>query len=368
MSIKNTIKNWVLCSALLAALPITVTAGNKAEIGVVKDFKVTSQLASRDQAVRMFEGEFFRDPYIYLGPDDYYYLTGTRRHHLSGGSKKDWTSEGVELWRSKDLSSWELLAVPRRLGDLSWVDGLKAHSDEVGKGNARVWAPEIHFINDKWVIVHTTSVRKAMLYVADKAEGPYVETELSTTIDHKHDPSFFHDDDGKVYLTHRVDTVVEMTPDFNELTDNEFKVKPANRKMGHEGLYLTKVNDRYVIFGTAWSTDKIGRGSYNMYYATATDIRGPYSDRRYMGRFLGHGTPFQDREGQWWTTAFQNGKTMDFNTITKAKGLEKKKYTVFKDGIYLVPLELTVKSDGDVFFTPLDSRLVQPGPEEVQKF
>ena len=53
-------------------------------------------------------------------------------------------------------------------------------------------------------------------------------------------------------------------------------------------------------------TGKMRRGSYNLYYATADQIGGPYSERKFVGRFLGHGTPFQDHEGRWWCTAFFN--------------------------------------------------------------
>jgi len=35
------------------------------------------------------------------------------------------------------------------------------------------------------------------------------------------------------------------------------------------------------------------RGSYNLYYAVADKITGSYGERKFAGRFLGHGTPFQ---------------------------------------------------------------------------
>ena len=48
-----------------------------------------------------------------------------------------------------------------------------------------------------------------------------------------------------------------------------------------------------MLFGTGWSTGQMRRGSYNLYYATADKITGPYSERKFAGRFLGHGTPFK---------------------------------------------------------------------------
>ena len=71
---------------------------------------------------------------------------------------------------------------------------------------------------------------------------------------------------------------------------------------------MRKIGNKYVHFGTAWSTDRGRQGSYNLYYCTADKITGPYGPRKFAGRFLGHGTPFQDKDGKWWCTAFFNAK------------------------------------------------------------
>ena len=63
---------------------------------------------------------------------------------------------------------------------------------------------------------------------------------------------------------------------------------------------------RWESLGTAWSTDQSRKGSYKLYYSTADKITGPCGPRKFAGRFLGHGTPFQTRDGKWWCTAFFN--------------------------------------------------------------
>ena len=80
-----------------------------------------------------------------------------------------------------------------------------------------------------------------------------------------------------------------------------------------------------MLLGTAWSTDKMRKGSYNLYYCLADSITGPYGPRRFVGRFFGLGTT-------------------------------------------IVPLQVKVREDGDVFIRAKDPADANPGPEEAQDF
>lgn len=88
-------------------------------------------------------GVWMRDPYIVIGPDDRYYMTNT---DLSS----DYNKVRFPLWGSDNLADWTLTGRPYAISDLSYWETFD-------KDNLRLWAPEIHFINDKWVLVHTTS-------------------------------------------------------------------------------------------------------------------------------------------------------------------------------------------------------------------
>jgi hypothetical protein len=111
------------------------------------------------------------------------------------------------------------------------------------------------------------------------------------------------------------------------------------------------------------------RGSYNLYYATADEITGPYSERKFAGRFLGHGTPFQDGEGRWWCTAFYNGNvpTLSREGI-QSSDLSDTAQTINHRGTTLVPLDVRLLGSGELHIRAKDPDYATPGPDEAQRF
>lgn len=112
-----------------------------------------------------------------------------------------------------------------------------------------------------------------------------------------------------------------------------------------------KIHEKYVLFGTGWSTGLMRRGSYNLYYATADKLTGPYSERKFVGRFLGHGTPFQDEEGKWWCTAFYNANIPPIcNSGIQTKDLSGTAQTINQRGLTIVPLEIKILENGKIIY------------------
>ena len=146
-------------------------------------------------------------------------------------------------------------------------------------------------------------------------------------------------------------------------------IDPSDRSIGHEGATIRKIGKKYVLFGTAWSTDDSRKASYNLYYCTADRITGPYSERRFAGRFLGHGTPFQDKKGQWWCTAFFNGNIAPVSKLgIQNRDLSETAQTINEQGTTIVPLEVKTGKDGDVYIRAIDPAYAVPGPDEAQRF
>ena len=145
-------------------------------------------------------------------------------------------------------------------------------------------------------------------------------------------------------------------------------INPSNRKMWHEGAYIVKFEGKYVLFGTAWSTDNMRHGTYNLYYTVADKLEGPYGPRKFAGRFLGHGTPFKDKKGNWWCTALYNANKP---TLTReeaqTKDVSETAYTLNKQGLTLVPMDI-VMENGEIVVKVLDKDYAKPGKEEVQQF
>ena len=110
-------------------------------------------------------------------------------------------------------------------------------------------------------------------------------------------------------------------------------------------------------------------GTYNLYYATADKLEGPYGERRFCGRFLGHGTPFQDKQGRWWCTAFYNANhpTLD-GKAASTMDLSDTAYTINPVGTTIVPLKVALDASGDVWVRAKDPDYAYPGQEEVQAF
>jgi arylsulfatase len=169
-----------------------------------------------------------------------------------------------------------------------------------------------------------------------------------------------------------------LSRDFSTFTAEPVRIDPAGSRVtergqvmsviGHEGATMIKVGSRYVHLGTAWSTDEPRKGSYNLYYCTSEKITGPYGPRRFVGRFLGHGTPFQTRDGAWWCTAFFNANVPPLpRDGIESRDLSEEAQTINQRGTTIVPLEVRQLPDGDAFLRAKDPAYAPPGPDEVQK-
>lgn len=335
--------------------------------GADLDVPFNNQLDLHQQAV-LVKGGWIRDPYIVLGPDDMYYLTGTvpdegdprenSDRFNKGLGEKSIVGNQLRIWRSSDLVEWEYLGSPYS------TDELPSGIDRSKKNSEHLWAPELHWTGEHWVMVHCPAA-VSTLAVSEGADimGPWHFTDIDS-FNRKHDPSLFRDDDGKWYLTHGNGYVLPVNDGFSG-TGKQFRIDPSDRAIGHEGTTIIKIGKKYIFLGTGWSTGEMRKGSYNLYYCTSDNITGPYSERRLAGRFLGHGTLFKDKKGRWWCTAFYNADVPPLN----ASGIENvdlgaTAQTINRLGTTLVPMNVKILNDGDVIIEAVDPHYAYPGPDE----
>ena len=377
--------NYRLGVFLLAVVSTALAAQNfpdKAPVAPVKPAmsraEIEAGLQSHDRALYIKQG-WIRDPYIMLGPDDFFYLTGTTPNPKNPREQSDPYNVGlgqssivgtkVQIWRSKDLIDWEYLGTPFTLESDSWHD----------QPGDRLWAPELHWLGTRWALVHCPG-RKANFALSRGAEisGPWTHP-MGKNLGGKHDPSLFKDR-GTWYMLWGNTLLAPLSPDLSEFTAKPVRIDPSGRRIdpktklpisriGHEGATLRKIGRKYVHLGTAWSTDLPRKGSYNLYYCTATEITGPYGPRKFAGRFLGHGTPFQTRDGKWWCTAFYNANVppLDRKGI-ETRDLSENAQTINQRGTTIVPLEVKLSVNGEVTIRAKDPAYATPGPDENQKF
>jgi len=344
--------------------------------------EIETGLKSHDHALYIKQG-WIRDPYITVGPDNLYYLTGTTPNpgdpresgepYNTGLGNRSIVGSAVRVWRSQDLVDWEYL------GEAFTLD---RDSDRQNPGKL-VWAPELHWVADmnRWVLVHCPGPKANLALSAGREpKGPWTHP-LGQRLGTKHDPSLFKDDDGTWWLTWANGWIQPLSKDFTKFTAEPARIDPAGSRpdpkdqtktisrIGHEGTTIMKVGNKYVFIGTAWSTDKGRKGSYNLYYCTSDTITGPYGPRKFLGRFLGHGTPFQTLDGKWWCTAFYNANVPPLpREGIRTRDLSENAQTINQRGTTIVPLEVRTLEDGDAYLRALDPDYASPGPDEVQKF
>ncbi|MEZ5329030.1 MAG: sulfatase-like hydrolase/transferase [Verrucomicrobiales bacterium] len=217
--------------------------------------------------------------------------------------------------------------------------------------------------------MHGTSRNQSNFLISDGGEynDSYAEP-FGAEFGDRRDPSIFTDQDGARWLVWDCAKIAKLKPNFFGFAGEEVAIAPSDRRLGDGGCTIRRIGSKYVLFGSAWSTDVTNQGTFNLYFCTADKLTGPYGPRRFAGRFCGHGTPFQDKKGRWWTTAFQNG---EYETDT-AKGQrlcdEGQSWTLNPQGLTLVPLEVTTLADGDIAIRANAPGYSEPGTEEVQKF
>ncbi len=342
--------------------------------------EIEAGLESHDRALYIKEG-WIRDPYITRGPDDMYYLTGTTINdedpreetdpYNVGLGAKSAVGNTIRVWKSKDLIDWESLGTPFTLKD----------SPQKNPGK-HIWAPEVHWIPEmkRWAVVHCPKQKSNLaLSAGPELKGPWTFPMGADFAGH-HDPSLYHDGDHWWVLSEN--TVVQpLSDDFTKFTGPKTRIDPSStrpnpkdpskslRVIGHEGATMLKVGDKYVHLGTAWSTDKGRQGSYNLYYCTSDKVDGEYGPRKFAGRFLGHGTPFQTRDGKWWCTAFFNANVPPLDTEgIRDRDLSATAQTINHRGTTIVPLEVKLLDDGEVYIRAKDPLYAHPGPDEAQDF
>ncbi len=303
----------VLMSLLLANSALS-------EDKIKKDRQAPGRGAMVLQNLRKLMNVYLRDPSVCRGPDQYWYLTGTAN-----------PPEGIPLWRSKDLKTWESLGIVWKPGGSKW------HQPYL-KQNRPLWAPEIHYINGKFWLTYSMPGWDAdnpnhfngknsgcglLRSTTGKAEGPYTDVQPNERMGDEIDASLFRDDDGSVYFLWHSGKIARMTPDMSSLAEPYHWLKPtvadtdpkhhsslcpiifgadSLKHVGFEGVFMFKSNGLYYLCASDQDEDR----RYSCYVATSKNIYGPYSARYEALPYCGHNMFFQDEKKQWWSTFFGN--------------------------------------------------------------
>ncbi|NOU72497.1 family 43 glycosylhydrolase [Paenibacillus sp. LMG 31458] len=251
-------------------------------------------------------GDFLiRDPHISKGPDGTYYLTGTTdKPHRNFWDRNN----QLHLWSSNDLKEWNHVA---KVWDLSengtWENNIYE--------NPCLWAPEMIYLHGTFWITYSlkgggTGLIKS---VSGHAEGPYIDMGRMTNTDI--DSSLYQDEDGQVYFVWQDGKIAKMKKDMTGFAEDPRKLLCSDgQRVGYEGAFIVKYKGKYILGAAEWNGDKRVDGTYDLMYAVAEDLYGPYTPRRLAVPHGGHGTMFIDKDGRLMSTFFGNDRTAPFRT------------------------------------------------------
>ncbi len=293
---------------------------------VARDNAVVLLPASRDYhatngvPLRVLFNHWVRDPYILNAPDSYFYMVGTAEKSTlpapivsSDNSNGWWYNDGIPLWRSKDLVSWETMGYVWTFEkDAIWSKEYKLSPHTQTGDNApirAIWAPEIHYLKGNYWIVYSMNYDGLGILksATGRPEGPYTDINPEGPLPGEIDGSLFEDTDGTVYFLSDGYKIARMKNDMSGLAESprtlEFNPSPP----WAEGITMMKIKDTYVWYGAANSIVTINgkeERTYDCFSATSKSIYGPYENRYRAIPYAGHNDIFKDHEGNWWSTQF----------------------------------------------------------------
>lgn len=205
------------------------------------------------------------DPTMLRAANGYFYLYGT------GGN--------TSVYKSADMVHWDYqgYAFPDE----------KKPAWEPGAG---IWAPDINFIDGKYVMYYSLSVWGGGstcgigVAVADRPEGPFADQgklfrSNEIGVHNSIDP-FYIEDNGKKYLfwgSFFDLYATELTDDGLGLKDKNEKTKIAGN--AYEGTYIMKRGNDYYLFASIGSCCEGLNSTYATVVGRSPNLFGPYVNK-----------------------------------------------------------------------------------------
>lgn len=207
----------------------------------------------------------------------------------------------IPVYRSKNLLDWEAM------GDAfpDW------HQRKWGESWAGVWAPDINYINGKYVLYYSMGcwdqpmLSESGVAVSASPTGPFVDIDGNPLLSRENcnvfnpiDVCFFDDGDKKYIFWGSYKLSDDPSVDYGiyaiEVTDDGLAIKEGARKVkvaGNqvEGTCVVKKGDYYYIFASTGSTLAGTASTYRVVVGRSENILGPY-----VGP---DGTPMLDNDG-----------------------------------------------------------------------
>lgn len=204
------------------------------------------------------------DPSVIKTKDGTYYLYATE------------DTRNVPIWKSYNLVDWVFVGT-----------SFSEDSHPRFFSGGMIWAPDINYINKKYVLYYSLSKRKEYerngigVAISDFPEGPFIDkgklfTSEEIGVKNSIDP-FYFEDNGKKYLfwgSFRGIFGIQLTKSGLSLKHNAFKKQIAGTFM--EGTAIEKRNGYYYLFGSTGSCCDGANSKYHIVYGRSKKLFGPY--------------------------------------------------------------------------------------------
>lgn len=254
------------------------------------------------------------DPTIIRAEDGSFYLFATE------------DIRNVPIHHSDDLVSWRFVGT-----------AFTNNSRPTFEPNGGLWAPDINFINNQYVLFYSMSVWGGEwtcgigVATSEKPEGPYTdrgklfrsnEIDVQNSID-----PFYIEEGGKKYLfwgSFRGIYAIELSDDGLSLKEGAEKQRVAGT--AYEGVYIYKNNGFYYFFASIGSCCEGVNSTYTTVVGRSDKLMGPYLNKNGLSmsnnqheilirgndRFVGTGHNSEiitDKEGKTWVLYHAVDKT-----------------------------------------------------------
>ena len=207
------------------------------------------------------------DPTLIKADDGFFYLYATE------------DIKNIPILRSKNLVDWD------NVGTAFTNDSRPVFEPKGG-----LWAPDINYINGKYVLYYSMSVWGGEwtcgvgVGTSDNPEGPFVdhgkifrsnEIDVQNSID-----QFYIEDEDKKYLvwgSFRGIYSIELSDDGLSVKAGAEKVQVAGT--AYEGVYIYKRDNYYYMFASIGSCCNGLNSTYTTVVGRSTSLLGPYKDK-----------------------------------------------------------------------------------------
>jgi len=207
------------------------------------------------------------DPTVMRASDGYFYLYATE------------DVRNTPILRSSDLVTWNLTGT-----------AFTAETRPSFEPKGGVWAPDINYINGKYVLFHSMSVWGGEwtcgigVAVSDKPEGPFTDKgklfrSNEIGVQNSIDP-FYMEDGGKKYLFwgsfHGIYAI--------ELSDDGLSLKTGKEKRlvagtAYEGTLIHKKDGYYYLFASTGTCCEGIKSTYTTVVGRSENLFGPYLNK-----------------------------------------------------------------------------------------